>query len=87
MTDVEPIAPRAPTLPPRRAKYRLRSNGSRSRPPQRATADDGKTARERPYVWPVHRRISALAERCAVLERVLGGVLDDLAARLEGERP
>ena len=31
------------------------------------------------YVWPIHRRISALTERCAVLERSLGGVLEDLA--------
>ena len=35
------------------------------------------------YVWPIHRRISAVTDRCAVLERSLGGVLDDLAARLE----
>jgi hypothetical protein len=35
------------------------------------------------YVWPIHRRISAVTERCAVLERSLTGVLDDLAARLE----
>lgn len=35
------------------------------------------------YVWPIHRRISALTERCAVLERSLGGVLDDLKARVE----
>jgi hypothetical protein len=34
------------------------------------------------YVWPIHRRISALTERCGVLERSLGGVLDDLAARV-----
>ena len=34
------------------------------------------------YVWPIHRRISALTERCAILERSLGGVLDDLAARV-----
>lgn len=35
------------------------------------------------YVWPIHRRISALTERCAVLERSLGGVIDDLKARVE----
>jgi hypothetical protein len=35
------------------------------------------------YVWPIHRRISALTERCVSLERSLGGVLDDLAARVE----
>jgi hypothetical protein len=35
------------------------------------------------YVWPIHRRISSLPERCAVLERSLGGVLEDLAARLQ----
>jgi hypothetical protein len=35
------------------------------------------------YVWPIHRRISALTERCAVLERSLGGVLNDLKARVE----
>ena len=34
------------------------------------------------YVWPIHRRISAMTERCAVLERSLGGVLDDLARRV-----
>ena len=34
------------------------------------------------YVWPIHRRISALTERCGVLERSLGGVLDDLTARV-----
>jgi hypothetical protein len=34
------------------------------------------------YVWPIHRRISALTERCAILERSLGGVLDELAARV-----
>jgi hypothetical protein len=34
------------------------------------------------YVWPIHRRISALTERCAVLERSLGGVLHELAARV-----
>ena len=35
------------------------------------------------YVWPIHRRISALTDRCALLERSLGGVLDDVAKRLE----
>ena len=34
------------------------------------------------YVWPIHRRISASTERCAVLERSLGGVLDELARRV-----
>ena len=34
------------------------------------------------YVWPIHRRISTLADRCNVLERTLGGVLDSLAARV-----
>jgi hypothetical protein len=33
------------------------------------------------YVWPIHRRISTLTERCAVFERSLGGMLDDLARR------
>jgi hypothetical protein len=35
------------------------------------------------YVWPIHRRIGALTERCAVLERSLGGLLNELAARVE----
>jgi hypothetical protein len=35
------------------------------------------------YVWPIHRRISALTERCAIVERSLGGLLGDLAARVE----
>ena len=35
------------------------------------------------YVWPIHRRISALTDRCALLERSLGGVLDDITKRLE----
>src|SRR5687767_15427836 len=35
------------------------------------------------YVWPIHRRLSAVTDRCAVLERSLGGVLDDLAERFE----
>jgi len=28
------------------------------------------------YLWPIHRRISTLTERCAVFERSLGGMLD-----------
>jgi hypothetical protein len=35
------------------------------------------------YVWPIHRRIAALTERYSCLERSLGGLLDDLAARVE----
>jgi hypothetical protein len=35
------------------------------------------------YVWPIHRRITALTERCVGLERSLGGVLDEVAARVE----
>jgi len=35
------------------------------------------------YVWPIHRRISALTDRCALLERSLGGVIDDVTKRLE----
>jgi hypothetical protein len=35
------------------------------------------------YVWPIHRRISGLTERCGVLERSLGALLNDLAARVE----
>jgi hypothetical protein len=35
------------------------------------------------YVWPIHRRISALTDRCALLERSLGGMLDDVTKRLE----
>jgi hypothetical protein len=34
------------------------------------------------YVWPIHRRLSVLTQRCAILERSLGGGLDDLGARL-----
>lgn len=34
------------------------------------------------YVWPIHRRISALTERSDVLERSLGGLLQELAARV-----
>jgi hypothetical protein len=34
------------------------------------------------YVWPIHRRISALTERCGVLERSLSRALDDVAARV-----
>ena len=35
------------------------------------------------FVWPIHRRISALTDRCTVLERSLSRVLADLAARVE----
>jgi hypothetical protein len=35
------------------------------------------------YVWPIHRRITVLTERCAGLERSLGGVVGELTARLE----
>jgi hypothetical protein len=34
------------------------------------------------YVWRIHRRISTSTERCAVFERSLGGMLDDLARRV-----
>lgn len=34
------------------------------------------------YVWPLHRRISVLTDRCANLERSLGTLLGDLAARV-----
>ena len=34
------------------------------------------------YVWPIHRRIAALTERCGVLERSLGGLLAELKARV-----
>lgn len=34
------------------------------------------------YVWPIHRRIGKLVSRIDVLERSLGGVVDDLAARV-----
>jgi hypothetical protein len=34
------------------------------------------------YVWPIHRRIAALSERCNGLERSLGGLLDKLEARV-----
>jgi hypothetical protein len=34
------------------------------------------------YVWPIHRRITAVTERCGVLERSLGGVLEDLKRRV-----
>jgi hypothetical protein len=34
------------------------------------------------YVWPVHRRISALTERCGLLERSLGSALNELATRV-----
>lgn len=35
------------------------------------------------FVWPIHRRISALTERCAVHERSLGRLLESLTARVE----
>jgi hypothetical protein len=34
------------------------------------------------YVWPIHRRISVLTERCAGFERSLSTVLNDLATRV-----
>lgn len=34
------------------------------------------------YVWPIHRRIGALVERCNGLERTLGGLLTGLDTRL-----
>lgn len=34
------------------------------------------------YVWPIHRRISVLTDRCTVLERSLGGALHELSARV-----
>jgi hypothetical protein len=34
------------------------------------------------YVWPIHRKIAVLSERCAVFERSFGGGLNDLAARV-----
>ena len=34
------------------------------------------------YVWPIHRRISTLTERCSVLERSLGTALAELTARV-----
>jgi len=34
------------------------------------------------YVWPIHRRISVLTERCAGFERSLNCVLNDLTARV-----
>jgi hypothetical protein len=34
------------------------------------------------YVWPIHRRIAVLTERCAGFERSLSGILNDLAARV-----
>jgi Protein of unknown function (DUF2802) len=36
------------------------------------------------YVWPIHRRISALAERCAGLERALSASVAELAERAAG---
>jgi hypothetical protein len=35
------------------------------------------------YVWPIHRRISTLTERCGVLERSLSRALEDIAARVQ----
>jgi Protein of unknown function (DUF2802) len=34
------------------------------------------------YVWPIHRRIKRLADRCDGLERSLGSVVDALATRV-----
>jgi len=34
------------------------------------------------FVWPIHRRISDLTDRCSMLERSLSRVLNDLAARV-----
>jgi len=34
------------------------------------------------YVWPIHRRIGALSDRCNGLERSLSGLLDKLAAQV-----
>ncbi len=34
------------------------------------------------YVWPIHRRINRLADRCDGLERLLGGRLEGLVARV-----
>jgi hypothetical protein len=34
------------------------------------------------YVWPIHRRITALTQQCAGLERMLDGALGDLVARV-----
>jgi hypothetical protein len=35
------------------------------------------------YVWPIHRRITALTDRCSLLERTLGGMVKELGARIE----
>jgi hypothetical protein len=35
------------------------------------------------YVWPIHRRITKLAERCAGFERSLGGLVGELVARVD----
>ena len=35
------------------------------------------------FVWPIHRRISVLTERCAMHERSLGRLLESLTARVE----
>src|SRR5690349_5544416 len=34
------------------------------------------------YVWPIHRRMSAMNDRCALLERSLDGLFPQLYARL-----
>jgi hypothetical protein len=34
------------------------------------------------YVWPIHRRISSLTERCSSLEQSLNGAIDDLLTRV-----
>lgn len=34
------------------------------------------------YVWPIHRRISALTERCTGLERSLAVTLDEIAVKV-----
>lgn len=34
------------------------------------------------YVWPIHRKIAVLSERCAAFEASFGRVLNDLAARV-----
>jgi hypothetical protein len=34
------------------------------------------------YVWPLHRRMSAIAQRCAGLERALSTARDEMAAKV-----
>jgi hypothetical protein len=34
------------------------------------------------YVWPIHRRITALTERCTGLERSLAAALDEIAVKV-----